>query len=941
MEPGVIRMFSSSPPPMDDVPDEEEDEFGDFGTFSAVSGVPTSISFSELDTPTTFNQTQALNATSPPDFALSKGVIGVMEGGRANGHLGRLEKSLKGGQNSGQNSGQNIGQQTEVLTNGFQGSPTLPKSAPFSQDNEGDFADFSAFSDKVNPDLETLDDKQSCEFKQHNAVKEETSNSNRTEFANFAAFSEDSGVTLDDKQSETVSEERGSSTQKDPKPIPNRTEPVFTDFGGFSEDCTLENSFTGSETVSKDEDIDFYFKKDETWTQEDCSSLNGNALDASGSVCSSDLASESDCGIENAENSRSAVVMNGTAEKDKDGGSETETETSFGRPLSTEALEEFGDMSTTGSVPSPQLQEETATPTGDEEFGELGDCLSAHECGDLEQNHPQKAQGHDDEEEDDFGDFNSPEFKTEEKNEFSTSQSFGNFFSSETLEKAPSEQILPPNTQDHDAEQPKDEFDDFGDFNSPKFKTNEKSNTEFPESESFGNFSSAATDEPSHETQPQSTQDPNGEDEDGFGDFGDFNAPTFKTDTKSEAGFSATFGHFGSAVAEEEVEAGWSAFGNEDAKDDGSETWAAFRSEVTEEPTGATSTGAGATGATSTGAGATSTGAGATGATSTGAGATSTGAGATGATSTGAGATGATSTGAGVNTASLSERLQQLFGSSFPQMEAPVVDEETPTLRLLLEPHTQTHRSLCVQVWAQVEDIHEALGLRFQWGGSCCNKALLCSLGIDTRNILFTGQKKQPVIVPMYAAGLGMLEPVKPVSAAEMIASIAHNSPCSPESVQEALPPVQFDWSSSGLTNPLDASGGSSLLNLDFFGPVEDSESGAGSIPGVDPELFELTTAKMDSSKMTDAFARLMSTVQSTSTTRKPRRDENLTEEALKVISRFPDLSFMTAKVLMFPTTLTPHGAPETEPESRSEPETRSEPGSGSGSGSGLENGAD
>ncbi|KAK7930384.1 hypothetical protein WMY93_006779 [Mugilogobius chulae] len=199
-------------------------------------------------------------------------------------------------------------------------------------------------------------------------------------------------------------------------------------------------------------------------------------------------------------------------------------------------------------------------------------------------------------------------------------------------------------------------------------------------------------------------------------------------------------------------------------------------------------------------------------------------------------------------------------------------------------------------------------------GGSCCNKALLCSLGIDTRNILFTGQKKQPVIVPMYAAGLGMLEPVKPVSAAEMIASIAHNSACSSDSVQEALPPVQFDWSSSGLTNPLDASGGSSLLNLDFFGPVDDSESGAGSIPGVDPELFELTTAKLDSNKMTDAFARLMSSVQSTSTARKPRRDENLSEEAQKVISRFPDLSFMTAKVLMFPTTLTPHAAGEPGP---------------------------
>nr|XP_029137954.1 aftiphilin-like isoform X4 [Labrus bergylta] len=153
----------------------------------------------------------------------------------------------------------------------------------------------------------------------------------------------------------------------------------------------------------------------------------------------------------------------------------------------------------------------------------------------------------------------------------------------------------------------------------------------------------------------------------------------------------------------------------------------------------------------------------------------------------------------------------------------------------------------------------------------------------------------------MYAASLGMLEPtkepVKPVSAAEMIASIAQAPPAAPEKtsgtpdpVQEALPPVQFDWSSSGLTNPLD---------------------------GVDPELYELTTAKLDpgnsGSRVADAFARLMSTMEKTSTsTRKPRREENLSEEASKVISGLPDLSFMQAKVLMFPTTLTPLGSTAT-----------------------------
>lgn len=39
---------------------------------------------------------------------------------------------------------------------------------------------------------------------------------------------------------------------------------------------------------------------------------------------------------------------------------------------------------------------------------------------------------------------------------------------------------------------------------------------------------------------------------------------------------------------------------------------------------------------------------------------------------------------------------------------------------------------------------------------------------------------------------------------------------------------------------------------------------------------------------------------------RKPRKEENLSEEAAKVIAGLPDLSFMQAKVLMFPVTLTP-----------------------------------
>nr|XP_020771866.1 aftiphilin isoform X1 [Odocoileus virginianus texanus]XP_020771867.1 aftiphilin isoform X1 [Odocoileus virginianus texanus]XP_020771868.1 aftiphilin isoform X1 [Odocoileus virginianus texanus]XP_020771869.1 aftiphilin isoform X1 [Odocoileus virginianus texanus] len=279
----------------------------------------------------------------------------------------------------------------------------------------------------------------------------------------------------------------------------------------------------------------------------------------------------------------------------------------------------------------------------------------------------------------------------------------------------------------------------------------------------------------------------------------------------------------------------------------------------------------------------------------------------------------------------LLNRLERIFEACFPSIFVPDTEEEVTSLKHLLETSTlpiKTREALAesgelLDVWTELQDVHDAHGLRYQWGGSHSNKKLLCSLGIDTRNILFTGNKKQPVIVPMYAAGLGMLEPtkepLKPLSAAEKIASIGQTTTVSPEmntctsdQFQESLPPVQFDWSSSGLTNPLDASGGSTLLNLDFFGPVDDSSSSSSTtIPGVDPELYELTTSKLEVStsslKVTDAFARLMSTVEKTSTsTRKPKREEHLSEEAIKVIASLPDLTFMHAKVLMFPTTLTP-----------------------------------
>ncbi|KAH0617116.1 hypothetical protein JD844_028793 [Phrynosoma platyrhinos] len=245
----------------------------------------------------------------------------------------------------------------------------------------------------------------------------------------------------------------------------------------------------------------------------------------------------------------------------------------------------------------------------------------------------------------------------------------------------------------------------------------------------------------------------------------------------------------------------------------------------------------------------------------------------------------------------LLNHLERIFEACFPYVSVSEMEAEIAPLNLLLEVGNEPGRTKeassereLLDVWAELQDIHDGYGLKYQWGGTHSNKKLLCSLGINTRNILFTGNKKQPVIVPMYAAGLGMLEPtkepLKPISSAEKIASIGQTptvSPemnmCTPDQFQESLPPVQFDWSSSGLTNPLDV---------------------------VDPELYKLTTSKLETSnttsKVTDAFAKLMSTAEkASSSAKKPNKEEQLSEEAAKVISRLPHLSFMHAKMLMFP----------------------------------------
>uniref|UniRef100_A0A665TN03 Uncharacterized protein n=1 Tax=Echeneis naucrates TaxID=173247 RepID=A0A665TN03_ECHNA len=133
------------------------------------------------------------------------------------------------------------------------------------------------------------------------------------------------------------------------------------------------------------------------------------------------------------------------------------------------------------------------------------------------------------------------------------------------------------------------------------------------------------------------------------------------------------------------------------------------------------------------------------------------------------------------------------------------------------------------------------------------------------------------------------------------------------------------------LLSPL-VSTGCSALNLDYFGPEESRSSSSSCsnspppgqhvelkkkvdfmncLSGVDRELYKLTISKWETSAnschLEDTLNRLMSAAENTSTLiRNPKQDEELSGEADRVIAGLPNLSFMTAKILMFPSVLVP-----------------------------------
>ncbi|KAK7870670.1 hypothetical protein R5R35_009839 [Gryllus longicercus] len=265
----------------------------------------------------------------------------------------------------------------------------------------------------------------------------------------------------------------------------------------------------------------------------------------------------------------------------------------------------------------------------------------------------------------------------------------------------------------------------------------------------------------------------------------------------------------------------------------------------------------------------------------------------------------------------LLERIESLIKDLFPndvEMAAEIFPVESEPLMEYL--------NTVSPVWDKLRVIESSHALTYQWSGSTANKALLSSLGIDSRNILFG--PRWNASVPRFAANLGF-SPLEPVRASgnganaqpssSVSSSLKEPSRIAPTESPETsgnegtVPAAQFDWTSSGLVNPLDCTQ-SALLDLDYLNTFDNFASSSSSVAAwelaslekeLQPQNEESTPGATQPTTQTDQLVqRILAARQSVPLASVQRRD-GLSPEAIKVLDSLPDLSFLRTKMLMFP----------------------------------------
>ncbi|XP_063844158.1 aftiphilin-like isoform X2 [Scylla paramamosain] len=243
-------------------------------------------------------------------------------------------------------------------------------------------------------------------------------------------------------------------------------------------------------------------------------------------------------------------------------------------------------------------------------------------------------------------------------------------------------------------------------------------------------------------------------------------------------------------------------------------------------------------------------------------------------------------------------------------------------------------------VWRQLENLESSAALRLSWGSTQAHNFFLSSVNVDARNILF-GQKWSSS-VPLFAqtlsfspltpakstegsggsGGVGLAGTTKELSPDTFATtttkqgqhkknSLSDSSTISTDgSSEEQIPPAKFDWTSSGLTNPLEGPAySSSLFGLDLL--LTNTKIGKGAtnalLASLEQEFLSeggdkgsggraAKSPPTPSPLVQQILGRGMSKVPCPATPL-----QSLAPEVRQVVTQLPNLSFMRSRVLMFP----------------------------------------
>ncbi|GAB0088689.1 hypothetical protein DMENIID0001_031530 [Sergentomyia squamirostris] len=163
-----------------------------------------------------------------------------------------------------------------------------------------------------------------------------------------------------------------------------------------------------------------------------------------------------------------------------------------------------------------------------------------------------------------------------------------------------------------------------------------------------------------------------------------------------------------------------------------------------------------------------------------------------------------------IDTTNFNSQFQSALNIMYPKIEEDKSEEENKIEVDSIQKN---------QILEDLRDFEKSRALQYQWQNSSSNQSLIRSLGIDSRNILYGGGKWN-CSMPRFAANLGFspLQP-KPVAGSSTGSSQQYYPTSGEVDESHPLPPglsdvpaAQFDWTSSGLVNPLDASQAHTLL---------------------------------------------------------------------------------------------------------------------------------